>query len=321
MPPVAYCERVLVIAVSLCSALAFAVAVVLQQHAAVAQPPEHHLRMSLILRLLRRPLWLGGMCASLVGTVLQMVALSHGSLVKVQPLLVCGLLFAIPINAIWMHNRRPGLRELTAALTVCAGLVVLLVSTDPQKGQATGTAFGWAIALGSIAVAVGGLVYASLASKKATWKAGLLAAAGGIINGLSAAFAKGLARGIQAALHHGFGSAAGHVFAIWELYAFGGSILTGIFLVQSAFQSGPIRWSLPSLAAANPIVSVILGATLLHEQIRSGALPLVGAAVGLAFVAGGIMVLSSSSLIIGGPDDAGMLERAPAPPPSPAPLP
>ncbi len=311
------------IAVSLCSALAFAVAVVLQQHAAVAQPAEHHLRMSLLLRLVRRPLWLAGMCASLVGTILQMVALSHGSLVKVQPLLVCGLLFAIPINAIWMHNRRPGRRELLAALTVCGGLIVLLVSTDPQKGQATGSALGWAIALGSIAVAVGILVFASLASKKPTWKAGLLAGAGGIINGLSAAFAKGLARGIQGSLHHGLGSTVTHVFGIWELYAFGGSILTGIFLVQSAFQSGPIRWSLPSLAAANPIVSVVLGATLLHEQIRSGAYPVVGTVIGLAFVAGGIMVLSSSSLVIGGGDDDSLLDRSvtPAPPPSPAPLP
>ncbi|MGO8876281.1 MAG: DMT family transporter [Acidimicrobiales bacterium] len=295
-----------VIAVSLLAAFAFAVAVVLQQHAAVAQPAEHHLRLSLLVRLVQRPLWLAGIGSSIVGTCLQLVALMHGSLVTVQPLLVCGLLFALPINAIWMHKRRPGARELLAALTVCIGLVVLLVATDPQRGSGTGSGEGWAITLGSLAVAIAVLVSCSLASHKPTWKAGLLACAGGLINGLSAAFAKGISRGIQASSHRGIGAVITHTLSNWELFAFAGSLLCGVFLVQSAFQSGPIRWSLPALAAANPILSVVLGATLLHEQIRSGALPIVGAATGLALVVAGIIALSSSNLIVAGTDDVGM---------------
>ena len=295
-----------VIAVSLLAAFAFAVAVVLQQHAAVAQPAEHHLRLSLLVRLVQRPLWLAGIGSSIVGTCLQLVALMHGSLVTVQPLLVCGLLFELPINAIWMHKRRPGARELLAALTVCIGLVVLLVATDPQRGSGTGSGEGWAITLGSLAVAIAVLVSCSLASHKPTWKAGLLACAGGLINGLSAAFAKGISRGIQASSHRGIGAVITHTLSNWELFAFAGSLLCGVFLVQSAFQSGPIRWSLPALAAANPILSVVLGATLLHEQIRSGALPIVGAATGLALVVAGIIALSSSNLIVAGTDDVGM---------------
>ena len=151
-----------VILVSLAAALAFAVAVVLQQHAAFAQPAEHNLRLTLVLRLLRRPMWLAGLAASLVGTVLQLIALWRGSLVTVQPLLVCGLLFALPINAIWMHRRRPGARELLAAATVCIGLVVLLLAADPTRGTGTGSAEGWAVALGSLTVAVAVLVGCSL---------------------------------------------------------------------------------------------------------------------------------------------------------------
>jgi drug/metabolite transporter (DMT)-like permease len=295
---------VLVILVSLAAAMAFAVAVVMQQHAAIAQPAEHHLRFSLLLRLVRRPLWLAGIGASVVGTALQLVALVHGSLVTVQPILVCGLLFALPINAIWVHSRRPGARELLAAVTVCLGLVVLLVATDPRRGSGTGSGEGWAIALGSLGFAVVVLVSCSLAARKPTWKAGLLACAGGLINGLSAAFAKGMARGIDGSLHHGLGAVITHTLGNWELYAFCGSLLCGVFLVQSAFQSGPIRWSLPALAAANPIASVILGATLLHEHIRSGVLPILGAAVGLSLVVVGIMALSSSKLIVGDPDES-----------------
>ncbi|MFZ0171300.1 MAG: DMT family transporter [Acidimicrobiales bacterium] len=289
-----------VILVSLAAALAFAVAVVLQQHAAFAQPAEHNLRLTLVLRLLRRPMWLAGLAASLVGTVLQLIALWRGSLVTVQPLLVCGLLFALPINAIWMHRRRPGARELLAAATVCIGLVVLLLAADPTRGTGTGSAEGWAVALGSLTVAVAVLVGCSLVSRAATWRAGLLAAAGGLLNGLSAAFTKGVARGMESSWHRGLVAVITHTLSNWELYAFGATLLLGVLLIQSAFQTGPIRWSLPALTAANPIASVLLGVTLLGEHIRSGLLPIAGAAGGLVLVVAGIMALSSSNLITGG---------------------
>jgi drug/metabolite transporter (DMT)-like permease len=303
-----------VVLLSLAAALAFAVAAVLQQHAAAAQPPEHNLRPILVLKLVQRPLWLAGIAASVIGTVLQLLALWHGSLVTVQPLLVCGLLFALPINAIWMHRRRPGARELLAAVTVCLGLVILLLSTDPHRGSGTSSAKGWAIALGSVFVAVVVLVACSLVSKRATWQAGLLATAGGVINGLSAAFIKGVARGMEAGWERGFGSAVTRTLSNWELYAFAATLLLVVLLVQSAFQSGPIRWSLPALTAANPVASVLLGATLLGEHIRSSPLALAGAGAGLLLVVGGIMALSSSSLITGGavePEAASVLPASP----------
>lgn len=288
------------ILLSLAAALAFAVAAVLQQHAAAAQPLEHNLRPILVLRLLRRPMWLAGLSASVVGTALQLIALWHGSLVTVQPLLVCGLLFALPINAIWMHKRRPGARELLAAATVCLGLVILLVATDPRAGRGTGSPEGWAIALSSLAVAVVVLVGFALVTKKATLRAGLLAAGAGLINGLSAAFTKGVARNMENSWHHGVVSVITGVLGNWELYAFGGTLLLAVLLVQSAFQSGPIRWSLPALTAANPIASVLLGALLLGEHIRSGDASIIGAVAGLVLVVAGIMALSSSSLLTGG---------------------
>ncbi|MGH9295061.1 MAG: DMT family transporter, partial [Acidimicrobiales bacterium] len=113
-----------VIALSLAAAMAFALAAVFQQHAAAAQPPEHSMRFSLVWRLAHRPLWLVGIAASVLGTFLQLLALWRGSLVTVQPLLVCGLLFALPINAIWMHRRRPERGELAAATAVCVGLAL-----------------------------------------------------------------------------------------------------------------------------------------------------------------------------------------------------
>ena len=288
------------ILLSLCAALVFAVGAVLQQHAAAAQPIEHNLRPILILKHIQRPLWLAGIGAGTLGSGLQLLALWRGSLVTVQPLLVCGLLFALPINAIWMHRRKPGAREVLAAGAVCVGLAVFLLATDPRPGRGTGTPEGWAIALSAVLVAAVVLIGCSLASKERTWRAGLLAAAAGLINGLSAAFIKGVARGMAASWHLGLSMMITHALGNWELYAFVVATLLVMLLVQSAYQSGPIRWSLPALTAANPIASVLLGSWLLGENVRSTPLALVGGAGGLVVVVAGIMTLSSSSLITGG---------------------
>ncbi|HKH88478.1 MAG TPA: hypothetical protein VKA05_06625, partial [Acidimicrobiales bacterium] len=115
-----------------------------------------------------------------------------------------------------------------------------------------------------------------------------------------AAFIKGVARGMAASWHLGLGTMIARALGDWELYAFAVATLLVMLLVQSAFQSGPIRWSLPALTATNPIASVFLGAWLLGEHVRSTPLALLGACVGLAVVVGGIMTLSSSNLITGG---------------------
>lgn len=299
VPPRLTWQLVAVILLALAAALAFAVAAVLQQHAAAAQPNEHNMRLSLVIRLAQRPLWLAGIGASAIGTFLQLLALWKGSLVTVQPLLVCGLLFALPINAVWIHKRRPARQEVAAAATVCAGLAVFLVATDPQAGSGSGSPTGWVIALSSLLVAAAALVGFSFASRGA-WRSGLLAGAAGLINGLSAAFTKGVARQMAAHWHEGLGSVVVRVTTSWEVYAFAVTLVLVVLLVQSAFQSGPIRWSLPALTAFNPVTSVILGATVLGEHIRSSPLALTGAAAGLMLVVVGIMALSSSSLITGG---------------------
>lgn len=285
------------ILLSLAAALAFAVAAVLQQHVAASQPAEYNLRPALVLRLVRHRLWLVGIAASLAGTVLQLTVLWNGSLVAVQPLLVCGLLFALVINAVLLQRRRPGARELLAGGTVCIGLVLLLVATDPRRGTGSGSAVGWAVALGLLGVAESALVLCALASHKATWRAGLLATAGGFMNGLSAAFTKGVASEMESDWHRGLRGVVTGTLSDWELYAFGATLLLGVLLVQSAFQSGPIRWSLPALTAANPIASVLLGSTLLGEQLRSGYVAATGAVAGLGLVVTGIMALSSSSFL------------------------
>jgi drug/metabolite transporter (DMT)-like permease len=289
---------VVVVLLSLLAALAFAFGAVLQQHAAAAQPPEHNMRPALVIRLVQRPMWLAGIGMNGIGTLLQLGALWKGSLVTVQPLLVCGLLFALPINAVWLHRRRLGVRECVTAGAVCVGLTVFLLATSPTPGVGTASPEAWAIALsilGAVAIAV---IVVALESE-GPLRAGLLAVAAGAINGLSAAFIKGIARQVGHSIHHGLWHMLTGLVGSWNPYAFVATLLLATLLVQSAYQSGPIRWSLPALTATNPVTSVLLGAMVLSEHIRSDPVAVLGSVVGLGLVVGGILALSSSGLITG----------------------
>ena len=283
----------IVVLVSLAAALAYAVASVLQQHAAGSVPAEHNLRLSLVARLARRPLWVAGIGASCVGLGLQTVALGRGSLTTVQPLLVCGLLFALPINAVAVHRRPLRGRQWVASGAVCAGVAIFLLVADPVKGRGSAGPAGWAVVITTCVIVTVALVVASRRAGGAL-RSGLQAAGGGIINGLSAAFTKGVAGVVARSWHGGLTSVLGHLFSSWELYALAASTACVLVLVQSAFQSGPIAWSLPALTALNPLTSVAIGAGALGEQVRAGVLSALGEAAGLALVVAGVFALAGT---------------------------
>src|SRR6266566_9014384 len=108
------------------AALLYALASVLQQRAAGEAPAERSLRLRLLVGLIARPMWVIGILADGAGFVLQFVALDHGSLVLVQPLLVSGLLFALPLGAFLSRSALRPADWLGAALVV-TGLSVFLI--------------------------------------------------------------------------------------------------------------------------------------------------------------------------------------------------
>src|SRR3954447_495663 len=89
----------LAVALALAAAALFAVAAAAQQRSAAAVPDDRG--PQLVLTLVRRPLWWVGTLADVGGYVAQAAPLGLGSLLLVQPLLVTGLLFALPLGARW----------------------------------------------------------------------------------------------------------------------------------------------------------------------------------------------------------------------------
>src|SRR5579875_3380050 len=83
--------------------------------------------------LLTRPAWVAGLVAAAIGLVLHVLALAHGQLAVVQPLLISGVLFALPVSAL-LEGRRPSGREWLLALVLVAGLATFLLAGRPTAG-------------------------------------------------------------------------------------------------------------------------------------------------------------------------------------------
>ena len=81
---------------ALVAGLGYASESVLEHHVARQQAPDLTLRLGLVTALLRRPLWVLGFVVGIASFALEAGALAIGNVIEVAPLLVSGLLFALP---------------------------------------------------------------------------------------------------------------------------------------------------------------------------------------------------------------------------------
>ena len=242
---------------ALCAAMAFGASVALQERAAAEVHHDHAMKVSLLLRVARRPLWLMGLIASGMGLVLQIAALRHGSLVVVQPVMATTLIFALALVAI---RTRVGLSaaEWGSVAAVVGGLVVFLVLAAPDGHTAEaphGTA--WAVTSASAVVVVSGLAWLST-RRYGRRRAALV----GLATGLSNAFVAVLTKAFSRQLRHG-----GPLWSHWALWALIAAGIPAVLLVQSLYQSGNLRMSLPIVAVVEPIAASFVGVILFGEHV------------------------------------------------------
>ncbi len=257
------------------------------QQASAREQATGDARARHLARLVANPVWLTGIAADVMAYVLQFVALARGPLVIVQPLLVTGLVFALPLGAA-VGRRRPSAVEWLGALPVTVGLALFLAVADPATGSATAPASRWAAMVG---LTMGPALVLAIASKAAAEvpKAAMLAGSAGIAYGLTAALSKATAHIL----------AAGPV-ALFEHWQPAALIVVGAFgmlAAQGAFASGPLSASLPTLTVADPLVSLLLGALGFGERISgSGAAPVLEG-VGLTLMIFGVLLCGRSPVV------------------------
>jgi drug/metabolite transporter (DMT)-like permease len=258
-----------VLAAALGSALAAALSSVCQHRSARTAPEHSAKRLRLLAYLLTQPAWLAGGLSAGLGLVLHAVALTGGRLALVQPLLVSGLLFALPVSVLLEH-RRPRLRESLWATIVVAGLAAFLLAARPSAGHAPVSGRALLTATAACLAVIGGILAAVRAARPA-YRAALLGAAGGIGFGIASALLKQSAALAATGVHV--------MLSDWSPY---GTTLIGalaIVLTQLAYRSGPLASSLPAMTIGDPASAVVVGVLAFHERLVDTPLAV---AVGIA---------------------------------------
>ena len=274
--------------VALAAACSFATAAILQQEAAQSVDPSEGLHFRLLLDLVRRPRWVTGVAMLVMGFVLQAIALANGPVALVQPIVATELAFAVPI-AIWRRRRRAGRREWLGIGLVLCGIATFLVVASPAPGIAHAQLADWLRTLVPAGVVLVGAV-AVAKVRKGPWRATLLGASAGVSFALLAVLTK--------AVMHQLAHGAGSTFMSWQLYVLVGLGVLALVISQSAYQAGPLALSMPAIAIVEPVVAVVIGATLFEEQARldGPALALEAAAALVALI--GLGLVATSPLIL-----------------------
>lgn len=277
----------LVVACALAAAFLFALASVLQHSSASLESQEHNMRLSLLTRLVRQPLWLIGILADVGAYVLQFVALGHGSLVLVQPLLVAGLLFALPMSAA-LNRQGVGRTEWLGAAGIVVGLALFFMSANPGPGHPGTDNMTWVLIL--VAIGAPSAVLVGFAGPSpSTRRAVMLGGATGLLYGLTAAITKSVAHLLSLGIVH--------LVVSWQTYALVVVGLASLVVAQSAFQAGPLRASLPILSVLDPVVSIVIGALAFGEGLAGSAPRRTGEVVGLIVLSFSVVLLSRSRLM------------------------
>ena len=266
------------------SALGFALSTSLQHHAAGEAPETVRGAASLLAHLLRRPAWLVGQVLAFLSFCLHAFALHKGALALVQPIVVSGIVLAVPMRAA-LTRRRPPSGELRAVGVAAVGLAAFLVAAGSMEGHDDPDEAAVAL-FAAVALVAAGVVYV-LATKARTvpLRAGLYGVVAGILFGLVAGLVKvSLERlsesGIDAMLTG---------WPLWTLVVVG---LTGVTINQQAYRVGALSASMPILNVVNVIVALSFGVLIFDEVPAHTPLALVVEVLALACIAGGLAGLS-----------------------------
>jgi len=289
---------------ALSAAMSFAWAAILQQESAQAASQDKALKLSLLLELLRRPKWLAGISLLVTGYLFQLAALAYGPVALVQPIVITELAFAVPL-AMWRRHRSAGSREWAGISCVLVGVSLFLFAASPVSGDSVPGGGPWLIVLLAIAIVIISMIHFG-GLLRGPARAMLLGAGAGLAFGVLAALTKSTTDALQA----GFGQ----FLTSWQLYAV---ILVGIaslVLSQSAYQAGPLAYSMPVVAMLEPIVAVTLGAALLDEQLLFHGPALFVELLAVIVACTGIALLATSRLVLSIYEEGGSASSEPEAP-------
>lgn len=220
--------------------------------------------------LIRNRRWLLASAGDVLGIALQLIALGNGPVVLVQPLLVLSLPVAVLLRA-WFGAPRPSPADLANCAALVAGLAIFfLLLGQPHRGEIIGVrAAAWTSVL---AFGLGGAVIAAMRHRPPVPRAVTFGVVAGCWFGVVSVLIEAVASVWEDDGLAGFSHADGLVPVIAVVVL----AVVGYLLVQIGFQLGPLGASFPPSLILDPVVAVVLGASLLGERVPLGAARLAG---------------------------------------------
>ncbi|TXJ86827.1 hypothetical protein E2C11_02400 [Streptomyces lavendulae] len=261
------------VALSLVSAVAYALAAVAQERLAARNAGAR------LLRLLGTGAWWSTVGLNAAAALLHVAALKYGPLTVVQPLGALTLVAAVPLGARAAGRRVRAAEWRGTALTLLGLGAVLVTASGPAPSRALGLPAAVAVA-GTTAALIGAL----------SWP--------GARPGLRHATASGFASGVASALTQTVTVAATdrsgpvlstEVIVVAVLVA--AFAVGGLLLSQTAYRGG-LGAPLAVVTLANPVAAALIGLTLLGQGLTGGAGGVLLALAGAALAARGVVLLT-----------------------------
>lgn len=261
------------------AAVVFGTATALQHRAASGVLPAGAGSGLLLMRLLRSPGWLTGICLSGVAFALHVAALHQGPLTLVQPIVVTTTVFAVLARAA-LDRTLPDRTEVVWGVCTWVGLtlVVAVVRTRPVSFVASERTAGVFVVAGIAAAALASVV--ARRTRVPTRRGFLLGVAAGILYGSTAGLVKvatSQARsGLVPLLHH---------WSVWLIVPVG---VSAFLLSQWAFQSSRLSVVAPVLNIVDVLVAVSFGCAVFGDQVFRSPVDLVVELLGATMIGVGV---------------------------------
>ena len=174
--------------------------------------------------------------------------------------------------------------EVVGAAILCVGVGLL---SSARSAKPIGLSFG-SFSHWPAAAVIAGIAFGCVQlgrRRRGRERALLTGIAAGLVFGIQDA----LTRQTLETLQSGGISA---LFTSWAPYALVGAGAVGIWLMQSAFNAGPLQLSLPAISAGEPLVGILLGIIVFGDRIQVAPLQLALQAGGIAALVAGVILVA-----------------------------
>lgn len=263
------------------SAATFAVSNALQ-HREAGRASDSPSAVALMRQLVVRPLWIAGSVVGVAAFLLHAAALASGSITAVQPLMILGVVLAVPVRAA-LDGQRPSADEVGAVLLTCCGvatLVVLSTSESPARDA-------YLPAATAFAALCGAATWLVWLFSRTTGSGPCSAAAAGVVFGFTACVMKLVGENY----HRGGWEAVASSWLTW-LMVFAG--LGGLMLNQWAYQRARISETMPVLNAVDVSVAILGGWMVFGAAPPVTLIHLLSYPLALALIAFGLRRIGSA---------------------------